>query len=115
MVRLATSDANGEFVAHGVDEEAHLVARIDGMQPSGAAYVREKAVAESAYFGQPQEPYSEGSLARAFTLAVPRAPGGATDEGATDAGAAQTDGGAQGPDEGDAPDDDDDAEEPHED
>ncbi|MCA8920366.1 MAG: caspase family protein [Planctomycetes bacterium] len=80
-----------------------------------SAYVREKAVAESAYFGQPQEPYSEGSLARAFTLAVPRAPGGATDEGATDAGAAQTDGGAQGPDEGDAPDDDDDAEEPHED
>ncbi|MEZ5978208.1 MAG: carboxypeptidase regulatory-like domain-containing protein [Planctomycetota bacterium] len=42
MVLLATSDANGEFVAHGVDEEAHLVARIDGMQPSGAAYVREK-------------------------------------------------------------------------
>ncbi|MEZ6185026.1 MAG: caspase family protein [Planctomycetota bacterium] len=41
-----------------------------------SAYVREKAIAESAYFGQPQEPYGAGTLERAFALPVPRrAPG----------------------------------------
>ena len=49
-----------------------------------AAYVRDKAIAESAYFGQPQEPYGEGSLERSFTLQVP-SESAAPDEGAGEA------------------------------